>query len=318
MQARTPIDPYAAGSATIPGAATGAEARVAAPEGVPALPPRVSWGAILAGSVIAVMIGLMLNILGAAVGATAVDAVNRDTPSASTFGIGAGIWLLVANLIGLAVGGYAAARLSGTADKTDATLHGVGVWAIGFLLSAVLVGNLVAGTASTVAGAASSALGGVARTAGSAVSAVAGQANPQALADRARAALSGPSDPARMTTEQRGAEITRILANRAASGSLSDADRQRLAALVAAEANIPQQEAAQRVQAYEAEAQRLARETEQRARQAADAAATGASTAAFAAFGALLLGAVAAILGARAGARNVAAAGSAARRRVAA
>jgi hypothetical protein len=315
MQARTPIDPYAAGSATVPGAAA---TRVAAPEGAPSLPSRVSWGAIIAGAVIAVVIGFMLNILGVAVGATAVDAVNRDTPSASTFGIGAGIWLLVANLIGLAVGGYAAARLSGTADKTDAALHGVGVWAIGFLLSTVLLSNALAGAASSAFNAASSAIGGAARSAGSAASAGAGQLDPQALADRARAALSGPSDPASMTTEQRGAEITRILANRVATGSLSDADRQRLGALVAAETGIPQQEAAQRVQAYEAEAQRLARETEQRARQAADAAATGASTAAFAAFGALLLGAVAAILGARAGARNVVAAGSAARRRVAA
>ena len=147
MQARTPIDPYAAGSATVPGAA-----REMAPEGAPALPPRVSWGAILAGSVIAVMVGLMLNILGVAVGVTAIDAVEGDTPSASTFGIGAGIWLLVSNLIGIAVGAYAAARLSGTADRTDATLHGVGVWAIGSLLSAVLVGNLAAGAASAAHG----------------------------------------------------------------------------------------------------------------------------------------------------------------------
>jgi hypothetical protein len=302
MQARTPIDPYAAGSATIPGAA---EARIAAPEGAPALPPRVSWGAIMAGAVIAVMIGLMLNILGAAVGVTAVDAVEGDTPDASTFGIGAAIWLLVANLIGLGVGGYAAARLSGNADKTDAALHGVGVWAIGFLLSAVLLGNLAAGAASSAFNAASSLLGGVAQTAGSAVSGIANQANPQALLDRARAGLSGPSDPARMSTEQRGAEITSILGSGVANGALSDAERQRLAALVAAETGIPQQEAAQRVQAYEAQAQRTAREAAERAKRAADAAATGASTAAFAVFAALLLGAVAAIVGARAGARNL-------------
>lgn len=309
MQARTPIDPYAAGSATIPGAA-----RVAAPEGAPSLPSRISWGAIIAGAVIAVVIGLMLNILGVAVGATAVDAVNRETPSASTFGIGAGIWLLVANLIGLAVGGYAAGRLSGTADKTDALLHGVGVWAIGFVVSAVLLGNVVSGAASTISGAASSVLGGAGQAASSAASSVAQQANPQAIMERARVALSGPSDPARMTTEQRGAEITSLLGRRVATGSLPDADRQRLAALVAAEAGISQQDAAQRVQAYEAEAQRTAREAEQRARQAADAAATGTSTAAFAVFGALLLGAIAAILGARAGARNVLAIGQPRRR----
>lgn len=300
MQARTPIDPYAAGSATIPGAA-----REMAAEGAPSLPSRVSWGAILAGAVIAVMVGLMLNILGVAVGVTAIDAVEGDTPSASTFGIGAGIWLLVSNLIGIAVGAYAAARLSGTADRTDATLHGVGVWAIGFLLSAVLVGNLAAGVASSAIGAASSLLGGAAQTAGSAVSAAASQANPQALLDRARSALSGPSDPARMSTEQRGAEITSILGNGVANGALSEPERQRLAALVSAETGVPQQEAAQRVQRYEAEAQRLAREAEERARRAANASATAAMTGALAVFAALLLGAVVSVVGARAGARDL-------------
>src|SRR5918998_138971 len=73
--------------------------------------------------------------------ATAVDATARDTPSASTFGIGAGIWLLVSNLVGLAAGGYAAARLSGTSDGTDATLHGLGVWAVAFLVSAGVGGH---------------------------------------------------------------------------------------------------------------------------------------------------------------------------------
>ena len=305
MQARTPpIDPYAAGSATIPGAAADG-ARLAVPEGAPASSSRVSWGAILAGAVVAVAIGLMLNILGVAVGATAIDAVEGDTPSGAAFGIGGGLWLLVANLLGLAVGGYAAARLSGTADRTDATLHGVGVWAIGFLLSAVLLGNLAAGAASTAAGAASSLLGGAAQGAGSAVSKVAEQANPQAIADRARAALSGPSEPGRMTAEQRAAEMGDILSRRVAQGAFTDAERQRLSALVAAEAGIPQGEAEGRVRAYDAEAQRLAREAEERARRAADAAATGAATAAFAVFAALLLGAVVAIIGARAGARHL-------------
>jgi len=286
-------------------------------EGAPSLAPRVSWGAIMAGAVVAVTIGFMLNILGAAIGVSAIDAVEGDTPAASTFGIGAAIWLLVATLIGLGVGGYTAARLSGTADKTDASLHGVGVWAIGFLLSAVLLGNLAAGAASSVASAASSLVGGVARTAGSAVSGVANQANPQAMLERARAGLSGSSEPARMTTEQRSAEITSILASGVASGALSDPERQRLAALVSAEAGIPQQEAMQRVQAYEAEAQRTARDAAERAKRAADAAATGASTAAYAVFGTLLLGAIAAVLGARAGTRNLLAVGTAARRRTA-
>lgn len=300
MQARPPIDPFVAGGATIPGAAA-----VVAPEGAPALPTRVSWGAIIAGALVAVAVGTMLNTLGVAIGATVVDATARNTPSATSFGIGAGIWLLVANLIGLAAGGYTAARLSGASDNTDATLHGLGVWATAFLLSAVLLGNVVAGTASTASSAVSSVVGGVARGAGSAVSAATEQVNPQTLIDRARSSLSGPSEPARMTTEQRGAEISSLLGQRIANGSLTDAQRQRLNTLVAAEAGIPPQEAAQRVQAYEAEAQRLARETEERARRTADAAASGTAKAAFWVFAALLLGAIAAVFGARSGARNL-------------
>ena len=53
MQSRPSIDPHAAGPATVQGAA----ATVAAPEGAPALPPRVSWGAIIAGAVVALTIG---------------------------------------------------------------------------------------------------------------------------------------------------------------------------------------------------------------------------------------------------------------------
>ncbi len=303
-------------SSTIENDATGpATARTVAPEGSPALPPRASWGAIIAGSIIALAVGLMLNTLGVAVGATAVDAVSGDTPSAAGFGIGAGIWLVVSNLVGLAVGGYVAARLSGTADDTDAVLHGLGVWAVTFLVSAVLLGNLVGGAASMMSGAVSGIAGGAARGAGSAVSAVAGQADPQAMLDRAKMALTGPSDPARMTSEQRGAEITGLIGRRVANGLLADDERQRLNALVAADAGIPQQEAARRVQAYEADAQRTATEAGQRVRRAADTAATGTATAGYLLFSALLLGAAAAAFGARAGARNLLVLGGSARRK---
>ena len=83
------------------------------PEGAPSLRSRVSWGAVIAGAVLALAIALMLNALGAGVGATTIDATGRSSPSASSFGIGAAIWLLISNLIGLGVGGYVAARLSG-------------------------------------------------------------------------------------------------------------------------------------------------------------------------------------------------------------
>jgi len=271
----------------------------------PALASRVSWGALIAGALIAVSIGTALNVLGLAVGATTVDAVAGETPTAGSIGIGAGIWLLVANLIGLGVGGYVAARLAGIPNSTDAALHGLGVWAIGFLISVVLLGSAVAGTAQTAFSAASSALGGAARGAGSAIGAVTDQVDPQAIIDRARRSLTGPSEPAQMNTEQRGAEIATLLGRRVTNGELSQPDQQRMTALVAAEAGISPQEAEQRVRAYEAEAQRLATEAEARARRAADAAASGAATASFWVFAALVLGALAAVFGALQGRRTL-------------
>ncbi len=272
----------------------------------PALPSRVSWGAIAAGALIAVAVGATLNILGLAIGATTVDAVDRDTPSAAALGMGAGIWLLVANLIALAVGGWVAARLSGTGDAKDAALHGLGVWASAFLVSAVLLGSVVAGTASTAGSALSSMIGGAARIAGSAAGVAEGQVDAEALVERARIALTGPTDPALMSAEQRAAEIGALIAKRLAEGRFEQADRQRLATLIGAAAGIPTDEAERRVQAYEAEARRVAADAERRAREAADAAASGAATGAFWVFAALLLGAIAAAVGAGAGRRKLA------------
>jgi hypothetical protein len=282
----------------------------ARPEGGPALPPRVSWGAVFAGAIVAIAVGAALNVLGVAVGATTVDPQTPGgTPSASTFGIYGGVWLLVANLIGLATGGYVAARLSGTADDTDGVLHGLAVWALGFVVTAAVLGNVVAGTASATLGGVSSAVSGLARGAGGAVQAAAGAASdtridPQALVERARAALQTGGDPARMTTEQRAAETGQILTRRMTQGEFSEADRNRLAALVAAETNIPQEEARQRVQQVEDQARQATQEVERRALQVAEAAATGTAVAAYWFFAAMLLGAVASVLGARVGTRT--------------
>jgi len=280
------------------------------PEGGPSLLPRVSWGAVFAGAVVAVAIGLMLNALGAGVGAAMVDAAARDTPSAGSFGIGAAIWLLVSNLIGLGIGGYVAARLSGNADETDATLHGMAVWATTFLISAILVGNMMAGAANMATSAASNIVGGVARGAGAAIPALTGERQESeglgaGLVERVQSTLATGGDPAVMNSEQRVAEIGRLVMRRVADGALAAPDRTRLNALVAAEYGIAPEEAATRVQQAEQQATQAAQQAEEQARQAADAAATGAATAAFAVFATMLLGALAAVLGARRGTREL-------------
>ncbi len=296
------------GATTAPATMTG-PAEATAP-----LPRRVSWGAILAGGIVAVAIGTMLSVLGVAIGASSVDATNAQSPSGSTAGIVAGAWLLVSNLIGLAVGGYTAARLSGSADGTDSTLHGLSVWAIGYLLSAVLLGNIIAGTAQTATQGLSSIVGGLTQAAGEAASAASGpasrlasQIDPQQIVDRAQNALSGTgSDPATMNSDQRKAEIGKILTRRVTDGNLPQQDRDRLGQLVAAEYNIPADEANRRIQQVEQQATETAQNAERQAREAADAAATAGAVAAYWAFAAMLLGAVAAVLGARVGTRNLA------------
>lgn len=286
-------------------------------QGAPSLPSRISWGAVLAGAIIAVAVGATLNVLGAAIGANLVDATARSTPEASSFGIGGGIWLLVSHLIGLGVGAYAAARLSGTADGTDGSLHGLSVWATSTLLSLFLLGSVVSSAVGTATTGLSSMLGGLAQGAGSITAMVGGEAadrtdtntlqnTAQSAIDRVQNALTATNaEPQAMNSDQRKAEIGRLVGRRITDGQLSQPDRDRLTALVAAETGISQDEARARIQQTEQEAQQRVQQAEEQARQAADAAAKAASTAAYWAFAALLLGAVVSVFGARAGTRAV-------------
>lgn len=114
---------------------------------------RVSWGAILAGAVIAMAIMFLLTLLGVAVGAAAIDPGLDANPIAGV-PISSGIFLIVAQLLSLGVGGYVAARLAGIPLKPASMLHGAAVWAIatfGLLYMATsTVGNIAGGAASMV------------------------------------------------------------------------------------------------------------------------------------------------------------------------
>lgn len=284
-------------------------------QGAPSLHTRISWGAVFAGTVIAISVGATLNILGAAIGANLVDTTQQATPEASSFGIGGGIWLLLSNLIGLGLGAYAAARLSGTADGTDGTLHGLATWGTTTLLTALVLGSVAGSAISTVGSGVSSIVGGAARGAGSLASAAGSevsertgndtlQSAAQQVIDRARNALTATGgDPAQMNSDQRKAEIGRLVGQRLTDGQLPQQDRDRLVNLVAAEAGVSPDEARARIQQAEQQAQQTLDQAERQAREAADAAAHAASLAAYFAFGTLLLGAIVAILGARAGTR---------------
>jgi hypothetical protein len=98
---------------------------------------RVSWGAVFAGLVIATALQVVLTVLGAAIGLTALD----DADSGRAFGVGAGIWALLVPLVTLFVGGLTAGRLANVRDRADGFVHGALVWGLSLLLATYLLGT---------------------------------------------------------------------------------------------------------------------------------------------------------------------------------
>lgn len=114
----------------------------------------VSWKAVLAGGAIAVAVGAMLNLLGVALGAAAIDPYELTRGEAEGFTVGAGIWIAIANAVALFVGGFVASRTAKHSDHHKGVLNGLTVWAIAFLLAILIATATASGSvASTLGGA---------------------------------------------------------------------------------------------------------------------------------------------------------------------
>src|SRR5882762_9816760 len=74
---------------------------------------KISWGAVLAGVVLALATQLVLNLLGMGVGAATLSPFTGDSPSATSLSIGAGIWFAISSILAALAGGYTAGRLAG-------------------------------------------------------------------------------------------------------------------------------------------------------------------------------------------------------------
>lgn len=107
---------------------------------------RISWGAIFAGTLLALVILFTLSVLGAAIGLTVLDPTESDP--AQGFGIGATVWWAISAIIALFFGGWAAAKLSAVWTQSNGILHGITTWA----LSLVVVGWLLTSTAGAIMG----------------------------------------------------------------------------------------------------------------------------------------------------------------------
>lgn len=109
---------------------------------------RITWGAIFAGVVVALVIQMVLSLLGLGIGLGAVNPT--DANPLAGIGIGAGIWWVASMLISLFIGGLVAGRLSGIPGKADSFLHGMLTWCVFTLLSFYLLTTTVGGIFNTV------------------------------------------------------------------------------------------------------------------------------------------------------------------------
>lgn len=256
---------------------------------------KVSWGAIFAGVVVALITQVLLTMLGAGIGIATLDPGTPDNPAASTFSIGAGIWYVLAGIIAAYVGGYISARMSGKTIATTGALHGLTTWAVTTLLVLYFltstVGAIVGGAFSGVA----SVIGGVGQAAVQTAAPMLANSNPlDAIESQVRA--SG-TDPEALNA----AAVNSVRALMTSDAAGADAARQQAAQALSTARGIPLDQAAQQVTQMEQQYRRTVDNAKAQAAAAADTAASIASAGSILAFIALVLGAIAGWLGGRSG-----------------
>ena len=256
---------------------------------------KVSWGAIFAGVVVALVVQVLLTMLGVGIGIATLDPGTSDNPAASTFSIAAGIWYVVAGIIAAFAGGYIAARMSGKTVPTIGALHGLTTWAFTTLLVLYFltstVGALVGGAFSGIA----SAIGGAGQVVAQTAAPIIANSNPlDALDSQIRATGTNPE-----ALEAAAVNAMRNLV----TGDAANADtaRAQAAQALATARGIPLDQATRQVAEMEKKYTAAVESAKQQAIEAADATASVVSTGSILAFVALVLGAIAGWLGGRSG-----------------
>jgi hypothetical protein len=262
---------------------------------------RISWGAVLAGVVVGLVVQLILNMIGVGIGAATFHPMTGDNPEASTFSIVAAVWWTVSGIIAAFAGGLAAGRLAGKPKESTAGWHGLTAWALTtlvvFYLLTTAVGGIIGGVFSTI----SSAAGGLGRTAATAAQAAApavAQANdPVARIEQAVRDATGGNDPAAL----RDGAVSAVRAVVTGNPDQAQQARERAAQAISKAQNISIDDARKQVQQYEEQYRQAVEQAKQQAAKAADAAASAVSKGSLFGAIALVLGAIAGWFGGRAG-----------------
>jgi hypothetical protein len=111
----------------------------------------VSWSAVIAGAVVAIIAQFLLNLLGLAIGAANVpEPMTADADDGAAAGTMALAWWSMSGVVAAAVGGLTAGLLAKQSGRANPMCHGLLAWAVGSL---VVVATLAAGGATMSAAA---------------------------------------------------------------------------------------------------------------------------------------------------------------------
>ncbi|MDQ3206741.1 MAG: hypothetical protein M3Q40_09635 [Pseudomonadota bacterium] len=306
---------------------------------------RVSWGAILAGVVVALAVHVLLGVMGIAIGASVINPMSEANP-VEGIGVGSGIYFIITVILGMLAGGFVAGALASIPTHLDRTLHGLATWSVVTLLSVLLLatglGRLIGGTMNIVgsglqqAGRAASALAGpVANQIGEQAKDLDMNVDMQALrreaaellrdagiqpdnverqVEQVRAQARSAVESAARNPQAADDEIQRVFdrIEQSASETMSQADRDALVSLLVERTDMTRAQAEQTVANWDrtyVEARQQAMATweqtkvaaEQKAREWGQQSAEAVAAAAWWSFIVLLLGAIAAAIGANIG-----------------
>lgn len=266
---------------------------------------QVSWGAILAGAVAALVVQLILNMIGLGIGLAALNPTGNDTPAASSLSLGAGLWWVISGILASLAGGFLAGRLSGRPVATTAGYHGLIAWAVTTLLIVYMLtsaaGGLIGGAFGTVGsalGGAGQALGNTAQTAAQAAApSLTKLSDPLSGIEAQVRQSSGGQDPAALRDAAASAIRAALTGDQAQK---AEAETKAADALAKAQ-GVPVEQARTQIQDYQKQYAQTLADGKQKATVAAEAARSATSQGALYAALALILGAVAAFFGGRLG-----------------
>ncbi len=219
-------------------------------------PSYIDWSGVFVGAIVASALSWLLLTFGSAIGLLAVSPYTLNSSTAATVTMAAAIWFALTQIYAIGMGAYIAARLrprvaDGMEDEVQFRdgITGVTVWALAIVLGLVIAGMAASSAARTGAAVVGSAAGTAAR-----------QIDPAytvdlllrpAVAQNGQQPAAGRGQGREITAAERD-QISRIVVNSLAQGSIPQADQQYLTQIIADRTGVPREEAERRItQTYE-------------------------------------------------------------------